>query len=106
MRQRSDAGDLQFLADRHRAERSTPFTGQHPVPIRDRVTMRVELRVAQRIGDAVLELLTDVVLQFLRLVMHLEPAVTERFLQVRLDEPVMRSEERRVGKECRYGGGA
>src|SRR5690625_3506248 len=89
MRQPSDAGDLQFLADRHRTERSTPFTGQHPVPIRDRVTMRVELRVAQRIGDAVLELLTDVVLQFLRLVMHLEPAVTERFLQVRLDEPVM-----------------
>src|SRR5690625_7466556 len=55
----------------------------------DRVTVRVELRVAQRIGDAVLELLADVVLQFLGLVVHLEPAVTERFLQVRLDEPVM-----------------
>src|ERR1035437_2586124 len=90
---------------------------------RNRVPVRVDLGMPELGRDPFLEALRDEVLQPLRLRMHLCEWVVENFVEKRLNQPMMphhlqcaplprtrelhpampliRSEERRVGKECR-----
>ena len=77
------------LAPRELGERGRAVGREIEVRGRDRVAVRVELRVAELLGDPALELLRDVVLEHLGLVVDSIPRHLERLGEEGLDQAVV-----------------
>ena len=84
-----DARERRLASRRELGERNRRVRGQVELGRRDRITVRVELRVPQRARDPPLDVLGEVVLQHLRLVVHAVPGHPERLGQECLEQPVV-----------------
>ena len=84
-----DAQDDRLVAAHQLGEHARGIGHQLELGGRDRVAVRIALGEAERSVDARLDLLGEVVLEAIRLGVHLVPAEPERLHQVELEQPVV-----------------
>ena len=84
-----DASEAADLARLEGGQRNARRVADDELPVGDRIPVRVVLGVAERGGDALLELLGDVVLEHLGLVVDAIPGHAERVGEEGLEQAVM-----------------
>src|SRR4051794_35004922 len=84
-----DAGEDAGVARPELGERHRVIDAQRQVTVGNRITVRIDVGLAELRGNQLLELFRDVVLEDLRLLMHPVPRHAEDLGQEELDQPVV-----------------